>query len=111
MAQMRLSSTDFGIADAASPLDLISASLGKKAARDHLKSMLRVFKPADVTASHIHQALDFEWDDFEDSVQYVVGESFSANYIVTGNVMDFATGAILAITPERFLKTISIIED
>jgi len=90
---------------------LSQKDLGKKAAREHLKSMLRVFKPATVTADHIHQALDFEWDDFEDSVQYVVGESFSADYIVTGNVMDFTTGEIPAITPERFLKTISVIED
>jgi len=90
---------------------LSQKDLGKKAARTSLKSLLNVFKPATVTDSHIFKALDVEWDDFEDSVQYVVGESFSADYIVTENIRDFASGSIPAITPEQFLKTISVIDE
>ena len=87
---------------------IASKSLGKKAARENIKQhLLQVFKPAAVTDSHIYQALDLEWDDFEDSVQYIVGESFSADYIVTRNTEDFASGSIIAITPEQFLETIA----
>ena len=53
-------------------------------------------------------ALDLEWDDFEDSVQYIVGGSFSADYIITRNTEDFASGSIIAVTPEEFLRNITV---
>jgi len=86
---------------------LAKGALGKKPAKDALKSLLQVFKPATVTDSHIYQALDLEWNDFEDSVQYIVGESFSADYIITRNTQDFTSGSIIAVTPEQFLETIA----
>jgi len=45
-----------------------------------------------------------EWDDFEDSVQYVVGEGLAVEYIVTRNTQDFTFGSIPAVTPEQFIK-------
>jgi len=82
--------------------------LGKKPAKEALKTLLSVFKPASVTEGHIYQALDMDWDDFEDSVQYIVGESFSADYIVTRNTKDYSAGSIPAVTPEEFLRTITV---
>ena len=60
-------------------------------------------------ALDIFQALDLDWNDFEDSVQYVVGESFSADFIVTRNTQDYASGSIPAVTPEDFIKTIAVV--
>ena len=68
--------------------------LGKKPTKEALKKLLQVFKPATVTDNHIFQALDLDWNDFEDSVQYVVGESFSADYIITRNTKDFTASSI-----------------
>ncbi len=51
--------------------------------------MLKVFYPATVTDNNIYQALDMEWEDFEDSLQYIVGEGLSVDYIVTRNTKDF----------------------
>jgi len=51
-------------------------SLGKAGARDALRKMLSIFHPATVTGDDIYKALDLEWNDFEDSVQFVVGEVF-----------------------------------
>jgi len=88
---------------------IASKSLGKKAARENIKQhLLQVFKPAAVTDSHIYQALDLDWDDFEDSVQFVVGEGLSVDYIVTRNTKDYSSGSISAVTPEEFLRTITI---
>ena len=81
--------------------------LGKIPAKEALKTLLKVFKPATVTNSHIYQALDLEWDDFEDSVQYIVGESFAADYIITRNTKDYSSGTIPVVSTEDFLKTIS----
>ncbi|MCL2067414.1 MAG: PIN domain-containing protein [Treponema sp.] len=95
---------------------IASKSLGKKVARENIKQhLVPVFKPASVTDSHIYQALDLDWNDFEDSVQYVVGESFSADYIVTRNTTDYRFSTmrsklrceIPVVSPEEFLKIIT----
>ena len=88
---------------------LAKGTLGKKPAKEALKKLLQVFKPATVTDNHIYQALDLAWDDFEDSVQYVVGENFPVNYIITRNIGDYSSGSIPAVTPEEFIKTITVI--
>jgi len=79
---------------------------GKKAIKEAIKKVLKIFYPATVTDNNIYQALDLEWDDFEDSVQYIVGKSFSIDYIITRNTRDFASGSIPAVTPEQFIETI-----
>ena len=91
---------------------IASKKLGKKVARENIKQhLIPVFQPATVTDNHIYQALDLDWDDFEDSVQYIVGESFSADYIVTRNAKDFTSGSIPAVTPEEFLQAITDTEE
>jgi len=82
-------------------------SLGKAAAREAIKKMLLVFYPAAVTGDDIYQALDLEWGDFEDSVQYAVGEGLAVDYIITRNTQDFTSGSIVAITPEQFIEIIT----
>jgi predicted nucleic acid-binding protein len=84
--------------------------LGKSGARAAMKILLQVFRPATVTDSHIYQALEAEWDDFEDSVQFIVGEGLSVDYIVTRNTQDFLSGSITAVTPERFIQLNADIE-
>jgi len=84
--------------------------LGKTAAHEAIKKMLHIFRPATVTDNNIYQALDLEWDDFEDSVQYVVGESLAVDYIITRNTKDFVSGSIPAVTPEQFIEIITDIE-
>jgi len=81
--------------------------LGKKIAKEVIKELLHIFYPATVTDKHIYQALDMEWSDFEDSVQFVVGKGLAVDYIITRNIQDFASGSILAITPEQFIQVIT----
>ena len=82
--------------------------LGNTDARKMIKKMLTVFHTATVTGDDIYQALDLEWSDFEDSVQFVVGAGLSVDCIVTRNVADFASGNIPALTPERFIETVTV---
>jgi hypothetical protein len=58
---------------------------------------------ATVTDTNIYEALNLDWEDFEDSVQFVIGKSFSADYIVTRNVKDYSSSTIPAIAPEQFV--------
>jgi len=80
---------------------------GKKTIKEAIKKVLKVFYPATVTDNNIYQALDLDWDDFEDSVQYIVGEGLSVDYIVTRNIKDFVFGSIPAVTPEQLIETIT----
>lgn len=75
----------------------------RQKAIDLIKRILEVVSIAAITENNIHQALDLEWSDFEDSVQYVVGESIPADYIITRNTDDFTNSAIKVVTPEQFL--------
>ena len=81
--------------------------LGKNPTKKALKTLLSVFKPAAVTDNHIYHALDLDWADFEDSVQYIVGISFSADYIITRNTQDFSSSSIPAVTPEQFINIVN----
>jgi len=86
----------------------VRKELGKPSASEAIRHLLHVFHPATVTGDDIHQALDLEWSDFEDSVQFVVGVGLSVDCIVTRNVADFASGNIPALTPERFIETVTV---
>ncbi|MCL2809937.1 MAG: PIN domain-containing protein [Treponema sp.] len=88
---------------------LSQKDLGKKDAKEALKKLFTAFKPATVTDNHIYQAFDLDWDDFEDSVQYIVGESLSVDYIVTRNTKDYISSTIPAVTPQEFIQVISVI--
>jgi len=62
----------------------------KIATRELVKNhLIKTISIAAVDENTILEALDAEWDDFEDCVQYKVGESISADYIVTRNSNDF----------------------
>jgi predicted nucleic acid-binding protein len=72
--------------------------------KEHLIGTVSI---AAVDGKAIVDALDLEWDDFEDCVQYVVGESIAADYIVTRNPSDFANEHISVVTPEELLSIIA----
>ena len=82
--------------------------LGQKVAQEAIKHLLHIFYPATVSGEHIYSALDLEWTDFEDSVQYIVGKGLSVDYIVTRNIQDFTYGHIDTVTPEQFIQIIAV---
>ena len=70
---------------------------------------MKAVKIAAVDGDTISKALDAYWNDFEDCVQYFVGESISADYIVTRNPKDFVNNkiTITVLTPEALLDIIA----
>ena len=71
------------------------------------RNLLKAINVATVTGYNILEALDLEWDDFEDSVQYVVGKSISVDYIITRNPADFADSQILVLAPKEFIQQLA----
>ena len=78
----------------------------KDAALALIRNLLQTIRIASVTESSILEALDLNWDDFEDSVQYVVGKEIAAKYIVTRNPDDFAGNKIKILSPKEFILQI-----
>jgi predicted nucleic acid-binding protein len=78
---------------------------------DLLNRLLKVVHIALVSSFEISRALVIGWDDFEDAVQYAVGESIAADYIATRNPQDFSSSVIPVIEPEPFLKLFVMTDD
>jgi len=68
-----------------------------------LKNLLTTVDIAAVTGNEIHQAVNLDWDDFEDAVQYVAGEAIAVDYIVTRNKSDFASAVLPVVSPDELL--------
>nr|AGS53947.1 PIN domain protein [uncultured bacterium contig00109] len=71
-----------------------------------LKNLLTSVDIAAVTGSEIRQAIDLEWSDFEDAVQYATGENIAVDYIVTRNTSDYTSAALPVVTPDELLGII-----
>jgi len=81
-------------------------SFGNNTSANLLRNLLTSVHVASVTDSEIRRALDLNWDDFEDAVQYTTGESLAVDYIVTRNASDFASAAMPVVTPDELLDAI-----
>jgi predicted nucleic acid-binding protein len=83
---------------------IISRTLNsKKNAMSLLKNLLATVDVAAITGNEIRQAVSLDWDDFEDAVQYAVGESIAVNYIVTRNKADFSSSSLPIVSPDELL--------
>ena len=72
-----------------------------------LKNLLMSVDIAAVTGSEIRKAIELDWGDFEDAVQFAAGESIAVDYIVTRNTSDFASITIPVVAPDELLRLIT----
>jgi predicted nucleic acid-binding protein len=79
----------------------------KSKALDLVRALTDTVRIATVNEGTVKNAINLEWNDFEDSVQYSAGENINAEYIITRDPKGYAGSAIKAITPPIFLELIS----
>ena len=79
----------------------------KEASLKLLKNLIISVDIAAVSGSEIRKAIDLNWGDFEDAVQFTAGESLAVDYIITRNTSDFSSATIPVISPEDFLLEIT----
>ena len=72
-----------------------------------LKELLKTVSIAAVTETEIFRAIDLNWNDFEDAVQYSAGEVIRADYIITRDVGGYKDNVIPAMQPGDFLVLVS----
>lgn len=73
-----------------------------------LKNLLTIVSVAGVTGREIFNALELDWNDFEDSVQYSVAFLQEIDGIITRNPTDYKASEIQVWMPEQ---AVSVIED
>jgi predicted nucleic acid-binding protein len=78
----------------------------KKKSLEKIKDLLNIIFIASVNESNIYEAIDSDWNDFEDSLQYVVGKEIDVDYIVTRNIQDYEKSFIKIIEPNILLDII-----
>lgn len=71
-----------------------------------LKKLLTIVSVAGVSEQEIKEALELEWSDFEDSVQYSVAYWQGMDAIITRNLNDYKKSEIPVWQPEQALKEI-----
>lgn len=76
----------------------------KGAVRELLKKLLKVVSVAAVSGEEIRRALELEWNDFEDAVQYSVALLNEMDGIVTRNPKDYKESCLNIWLPEQILK-------
>lgn len=79
----------------------------KGLAKELLKELFKIVSVASVTEQEIQKAMELEWKDFEDSVQYSVALLQEMNGIVTRNPNDYGDSKIPVWLPERVLELIN----
>jgi hypothetical protein len=82
-------------------------SKSKKNAKYLLNKLMSMVNIAAVDEDIVAEALNVEWDDFEDSIQYIVGKNIAADYIVTRNPDDFSRSSITIVGPGELLDKIA----
>jgi len=69
----------------------------------HFRSIISIIE---VDETIIDQALESEFSDFEDAVQFFAAKKANVEVIVTRNVKDYKRSTIPVLTPEQFLRTL-----
>ncbi len=69
-----------------------------------MKNLLTTVSVAGIDESCIRNALESNWNDFEDSVQHEVAQQINADIIVTRNQVDYKLSTVRIMTPAEFLS-------
>lgn len=73
-----------------------------------LQNLLKIVSVATVSEKEIQYALELEWSDFEDSVQYAVAQIQDMDGVITRNADDYSHSEIPVWLPGEFLKKYQI---
>lgn len=78
----------------------------KRIVMNLLKELLTVVSVAGVSKNEILRALELDWNDFEDSVQYSVALLQGMDCMITRNLHDYEKSEIPVFLPEQALQII-----
>jgi hypothetical protein len=82
---------------------LVHKYAGKGAAEKAIRLLRDIFRPVDLTAQILNQAIDAAFSDFEDAIQFHSAVRAHAECIITRNPDHFPRGSVAALSPAEFL--------
>lgn len=77
---------------------------GKPAASTALKMLHSLFRVVPLDARIIRQAMDSDFADFEDAIQFLSAHQAKADILLTRDLRHFPASSMSIVTPEEFLK-------
>jgi len=80
--------------------------IGREVSINFLKNLRLLLTVLNVDDSIIHKALESDFNDFEDAIQYFTAIENSMDCIITRNVNDYKKSTIPVYTPTELLKQI-----
>ncbi len=69
-----------------------------------IKELLKIVNISGVSEKEVIFALDVNWPDFEDAIQYAIAKIQNMDVIITRNLKDYTKSDIPVYTPKEFLK-------
>lgn len=83
-----------------------SKQSGKDQGRQATKLLIKKLKIIQEDQEILEQALDSDFGDVEDAVQYFAAKKHHVNFIITRNIKDYKNSSIEVLSAEHFLQTI-----
>ncbi|MDQ7074006.1 MAG: PIN domain-containing protein [Gammaproteobacteria bacterium] len=87
---------------------LLSKALNRKRARIEIKNLLSLFHIAEVNSSVVERALNSQFNDFEDAIQYYSATNCNVDGLVTRNNKDYKQTLLPIYTPSELRSLIAL---
>lgn len=88
---------------------ILRKQLGNESAKNALRKLRILLHVIDSTESVIDKALNSDFSDFEDAIQYYTALEYGIPVILTRNIRDYKKASIVVQTPESYLVTRKLI--
>ena len=88
---------------------ILRKQLGNESAKNVLRKLRILLHIIDSTESIIDKALNSDFSDFEDAIQYYTALEYQIPVILTRNIRDYKKASIVVQTPESYLVTKQLI--
>lgn len=88
---------------------ILRKQLGNDSAKNALRKLRILLHVIDSTESVIDKALNSDFSDFEDAIQYYTALEYGIPVILTRNIWDYKKASIVVQTPESYLVTKQLI--
>ena len=88
---------------------ILRKQLGNESAKNALRKLRILLHVIDSTESVIDKALNSDFPDFEDAIQYYTALEYGIPVILTRNIRDYKKASIVVQTPESYLVTKQLI--
>ena len=88
---------------------ILRKQLGNDSAKNALRKLRILLHVIDSTESVIDKALNSEFSNFEDAIQYYTALEYQIPVILTRNIRDYKKASVIVQTPESYLVTRKLI--